>query len=48
MDGVFKARFDSAYTMLDKLIGFVQEHKEYMPKVIALVDNIRDSLEAEP
>lgn len=44
-DGVFKAYFENAYKSLDTLVTYVQQHTEYSPKVNALVDNIKKSLE---
>lgn len=44
-DGVFKAYFENAYKSLDTLVTYVQQHAEYSPKVNALVDNIKKSLE---
>lgn len=45
-DGVFKAYFENAYNSLNTLVTYVQQHKEYSLKVNALVDNIKNSLEA--
>lgn len=44
-DGVFKMYFETAYNALNSLIKYVQQHTEYSPKVNALVDNIKNSLE---
>lgn len=44
-DGVFKAYFENAYNSLNTLVTYVQQHTEYSPKVNALVDNIKKSLE---
>lgn len=44
-DGVFKAYFKNAYNSLNTLVEYVQQHTEYSPKVNALVDNIKNSLE---
>ena len=44
-DGVFKAYFETAYNSLNTLVKYVQQHTEYSPKVNALVDNIKNSLE---
>ncbi len=45
-DGVYKAYLKNAFNSLNVLVEYVQEHKEYIPKVTALVDNIKKSLEA--
>lgn len=45
-EGVFKAYFASAYNALNALAEYVQEHSEFAPKVEALVDNFKNSLEA--
>ncbi len=45
-DEVYKVYMAKAYSSLNKLVEYVQEHKEYIPKVTALVDNIKKSLEA--
>ncbi len=45
-DEVYKVYMAKAYSSLNKLVEYVQEHKEYVPKVTALVDNIKKSLEA--
>ncbi len=44
--GVFKAYLTNAYNSLNELVEYVQKHTEYVPKVTALVDNIKKSLEA--
>ncbi len=46
VDGVYKAYLKNAYGALNVLVEYVQEHKEYIPKVTALVDNIKKSLGA--
>lgn len=45
-EGVFKVHFANAYTALNTLAEYVQEHSEFAPKVGALVDNFKNSLEA--
>ncbi len=42
---VFKAYLSNAYNSLNMLVQYVQEHTEYIPKVSALVDNIKKSME---
>ena len=42
---VFRAYLTNAYNSLNTLVQYVQQHSEYAPKVTALVDNIRKSLE---
>ncbi len=46
VDGVYKAYLKNAFNSLNVLVEYVQEHKEYIPKVTALVDNIKKSLGA--
>lgn len=45
-EGVFKVHFANAYTALNTLAEYVQKHSEFAPKVGALVDNFKNSLEA--
>lgn len=42
---VFKAYLANAYSSLNMLVQYVQEHTEYIPKVSTLVDNIKKSME---
>ncbi len=42
---VFKAYLSNAYSSLNMLVQYAQEHTEYIPKVSALVDNIKKSME---
>lgn len=46
-EGVFKAHFTNAYNALNTLAEYVQEHSEFAPKVNALMDNFKKSLEVE-
>lgn len=46
VDGVYKAYVKNAYSSLNVLVEYVQEHKEYIPKVTKLIDDIKNSLEA--
>ena len=45
-EGVFKVHFANAYNALNALAEYVQEHSEFAPKVNALMDNFKNSLEA--
>ncbi len=42
---VFKAYLSNAYSSLNMLVQYVQDHTEYIPKVSTLVDNIKKSME---
>ncbi len=42
---VYKAYLANAYSSLNLLIQYAQDHTEYIPKVSALVDNIKKSME---
>lgn len=47
IEGVFKVHFTNAYNALNALAEYVQEHSEFAPKVSALMDNFKKSLEVE-
>lgn len=46
-EGVFKAYFTNAYNALNTLAEYIQEHSEFAPKVGALIDNFKSSLEGK-